>query len=103
MELVDDEDVEVTLVERIETGCGQALDRREHAVEPGRAMVADPELAKAGVADGVAEGGPGLLQDLLAVGNEQEPRSWHGRTQSGVVDGRHHRLAGTGRGNEQVS
>ena len=37
-------------------------------------------------------GGEALFQDLLAVGDEQEPRARQLRPQARVVDSRHHRL-----------
>ena len=43
-------------------------------VEPGRPGAADPLLAERRVAERVAERGEALVEDLLAVGDEQQPR-----------------------------
>ena len=104
VELVDDHDVEVRRIEGTEPDCVEALDRREDVLESLRAMLADPELAEARIAQRVSERRPALLQDLLPVGHEQQPRAGGsvGR-KSRVVDRRHDGLAGAGGGDEQVA
>ena len=51
----------------------EALDRREDVLELRRTFAADPLLAECVVPQRVAEGGPALVQDLLAVGHEEKP------------------------------
>ena len=63
---------------------------------------ADPELAEGVVAQGVAEGGEALVEDLLAVRDEEEARARQHGAQARVVDGGHDGLAGAGGGDEQV-
>jgi hypothetical protein len=72
VELVDDDDVEVIGREVGEAGGVEALDGGEDVVEAGGPAAADPELAEGVVAQGVAEGGERLEEDLLAVGDEEE-------------------------------
>jgi hypothetical protein len=54
------------------------------------------------VAQGVAEGGERLEEDLLAVGDEEEARAGQEGAQARVVDGGHDGLAGAGGGDEEV-
>ena len=56
-----------------EPGGVQALDRGEDVLEPLGRRAADPLLAEACVPQRVAEGGEALVEDLLAVGDEQQP------------------------------
>src|SRR3546814_16093980 len=83
VERVDDHHVEVIGREVSQPAGAQALDRGVDVLEPCRLRAADPLLAEGGVAQGVAEGGEALVEDLLAVGDEKqagagEPR-WDGR------------------------
>jgi hypothetical protein len=103
VELVDDDDVEVARIEVGEPGGAEALDRREHVIEAARTLTADPALAEGWVAQRVAEGREALFEDLLAVGHEQQAGSRQRGPQARVVDGRHHRLAGARRRDEQVA
>ena len=72
-------------------------------LEACRPGAADPLLAEGGVAQGVAEGGEALVEDLLAVGDEQQPGTGELLAQAAVVEGGHHGLAGAGGGDEQVA
>ncbi len=103
VELVDDHDVEVIRSQRVELGGVQALDRGEDVVESGRARSTHPLLAERGIAQRVAERGQALVEDLLAMGNEQQAGPPQPLTERPVVQCRHDRLAGTGRGDEQVA
>ncbi len=49
------------------------------------------------------EGRPALIEDLLAVCDEQESIAGQPRAQSGVVDRGHDGLAGTGRRDEEIA
>ena len=93
VELVDDHDIEVTRIEICEPGGIQALDRCEDVLEASWALPADPELTEGVVAQAVAKRRQALLEDLLAMGNEQEPRTRQLVAQPRVVDGRHDGLA----------
>ena len=73
VELVDDHDVEVVRAPSASSSAAvKALDRGEDVVESGRARSADPFLAERGVAQRVAECGQALVEDLLAMGDEQQ-------------------------------
>jgi hypothetical protein len=72
-------------------------------LEVARPMVAHPQLTERGVAQRVPERRQALREDLLAVRDEQETRPRERHSQPAVVDRRHHRLAGPGRGDEQVA
>ena len=74
MELVDDHDVEVIGRRFVEVGGVEALDRSEDVVEALRAGAADPLLAERRFAQRVAEGRQALVEDLLAVRDEQQAR-----------------------------
>ena len=67
------------------------------------ALPADPQLAERSVAKGVAERRAALVEDLLAVGDEEQPVARERRSEARVVDRRHDRLARAGRGDEQVA
>ena len=56
-----------------------------------------------GIAERVAERGEALVEDLLAVGDEQQSGSVESAAECPVVECRHHGLAGAGRGDEQVA
>ena len=74
MELIDDDDVEVVRRECIEVDRVQTLDRREDVIEASRSCSADPLLTEGRIAQRVAERREALVKDLLAVGDEQQPR-----------------------------
>ncbi len=104
VELVDDHDVEVCRVDAPDVGAVEALDRREDVLEPRRAVAADPHLAEGRVAQRMPERRPALVEDLLAMRDEQEPtREASSLPQTRVVDCRHHRLARAGGGDEQIA
>jgi hypothetical protein len=44
-----------------------------------------------------------LIEDLVAMGHEQQPGAWQFCTQAGVDDGGHDGLAGAGGGDEQIA
>src|SRR5690606_16737357 len=79
------------------------LDRCEHMLERYRATSADPQLAETGISQGVRERPTTLIQDLLAVGDEQQPGTRQTRAKSLIVDRGHHGLARAGRCGEQVA
>ena len=56
-----------------------------------------------GVPKRVAERGEALVEDLLAVGDEQQPRPGEALAELAVVERGHHGLAGAGRRDEQVA
>lgn len=55
------------------------------------------------VTEGVAEGCEALVEDLLAVSDEQQPRSAEPFTEAGGVEGGHDGLARTGGGDGEVA
>lgn len=103
VELVHDDHVEVTGLQVREAAGGEALDGREDVLEPARPRAAGPQLAERPVAQRVTEGEPALLQDLLTMGDEQEARAGQLVTKAHVVEGRHDRLPGPGRGHQEVA
>ena len=103
VELVDDDDVEVVGRQGVEVGVGEALDRGEDVLVAGGAGAADPLLAERRRPQRVAERGEALVEDLLAVSDEQQPVAVESGPQAGVVDGGHDGLAGAGGGDEQVA
>ena len=103
VELVDDHHVEVIGREVGQAAGVEALDRGEDVLEALRPGAADPLLAEGGVAQGVAEGGEALVEDLLAVGDEQQAGAGEPLAEASVVDGGHHGLAGAGGGHEEVA
>ena len=103
MELVDDHDVEVVGGDRIEVGGVQALDRREDVLEPARASAPDPLLTERRIAQRVPERREALIEDLLPMSDEQQPRPVEALAVARVVERRHHGLTRAGRGDEQVA
>ena len=79
VELVDDHDVEVIGREVVEVGGVETLDRGEDVLEALRPGAADPLLAERRVAQRVAEGGQALIEDLVAVRDEQQRERAAGR------------------------
>ena len=106
VELVDDDDVEARRVDRGEVDVRQRLDAREH-VPPGLGpLSADVEFAEGRVARGQPEHRRRLLQDLVAVRDEQERRVVAHpfvAAQACVVESRDERLAGSRGGDDQVA
>src|SRR5680860_333730 len=72
-------------------------------LEAGWLRPTHPLRAEAWVTEGVAEGGEALVEDLLAVRDEQESGPVELLAQAGVVERGHHRLARAGGGDEQVA
>ena len=103
VELVDDHDVEVSRVDAADVGAVKALDRREDVLEAQGALPADPLLAKGGVAQCVPERGTALVEDLLAVGDEEQAAAGELGSKPRVVDRGDHGLAGTRGRHEQVA
>ena len=68
-----------------------------------RARTADPFFAKRGVPNRVPEGGQALIEDFVAVRDEQQPCSWQFGAQPGVVDCGHDGFAGAGGGDQQIT
>ena len=73
VELVDHHDVEVVGGQVGQASGVQALDRREHVLVPIGLVPADPLLANRRVPQRVAERGQALVEDLFAVGDEEQP------------------------------
>ncbi len=103
VELVHDYDVEVRRADVPDVGAVQALDRREHVLEPLGPLASDPLLAESCVAQCVTERRTALVEDLLAVSDEQESAASELRSKPRVVDRRHHCLPGAGGRDEQVA
>ena len=103
VELVDDHDIEVIRWQRIEITGMEALYRCEDVVEPCRSCTAYPLLSERRVAQCVPERGQALIEDLLAVGYEQQSRSAEPPGERGVVERRHDGLARASGGNEEVA
>ena len=83
---------------------GHAIDGGEQMLEALGLRAADQHLAKGMVAQHLAISPQRLLQDLLAVRHEQQPRPPTGLlAEALVVEGRHHRLAGAGGSDHQVA
>jgi hypothetical protein len=74
VELVDDDHVEVLPDDVGDIAGGEALDRGEHVVPAGRTLAADPSLAEGAVTQDVTKRRAALVQDLAAVGDEQQAR-----------------------------
>jgi hypothetical protein len=75
VELVDDHHVEVIAGQRVEVGRVEALDRREDVLEARRPGTADPLLAERRVAEARSGTSRALVEDLLAVRDEQQARA----------------------------
>ena len=103
VELVDDHDIEVVCWQRFDFAGVDALDRAEDVI-PLRGFVAVyPQLAKRSVFQHHPEGVQALLQNLFAMGDEQEVRPIESVAEVSVVECRHHCLAGSSRSDNQVS
>ena len=105
MALVDHHGVPVIgTAARHQLAHGHAVDGGEQMLEAFGLHAADQDLAKGVVAQHLAIGAQRLLEDLLAVRHEQQPRPpTRLLAQPLVVEGRHHRLAGAGGGDHQVA
>jgi hypothetical protein len=67
------------------------------------ALAADPLLAKSGVAQRVPERCTALIDDLLAVSDEQKATAGQFLPETRVVHRRHHSLSSPGRCDQQVA
>jgi hypothetical protein len=74
VELVHHDHVEGIGIDRREPGRGQGLDRGEHVVPRPGNRIADQEFSEVAQAKDLSEHAARLLEDLLAVGHEQQPR-----------------------------
>lgn len=74
VELVHDHDVESVGGDLGQIALGEGLHRGEHMAPLAGHLTIHVELAEGGIAQHLAEGGQGLLQDLLAVGDQQQRR-----------------------------
>src|SRR6185312_9373171 len=66
VEFVDNDNVEVGWIKRIEARGAQGLNGSEHMIELPRSLATHPHLAEAGVPNGMRERRTALLQDLLS-------------------------------------
>ncbi len=104
VELVDDDHVERRRLEVVGAQRVQRLDAGEDVGTFGRLVPTDQLLAEAAVEQRFAERPAGLVEDLLAVGNEQERQLVAVLlTNSLVVEGGDDRLAGAGGGDDEVA
>ena len=72
VELIHDDHIKVIWIEVGKAACVQTLDRCKHVVEVPRPRSANPLLPEGLIAKGVAEGSQTLVQDLLAMRDEEE-------------------------------
>ncbi len=105
VELVDDDDVEGIRRDVRHAVDGQRLHAGEDVPPALRPRAADVQLAEVRVGEHFAIGAERLLEDLPAVRDEQQRRAFVGRplAQPPVVQRGDHRLAGAGRGDDQVA
>ena len=108
VELVDDDVVVAVGGQVVERPAVVALDRDEQVVELLGLAAADEQVAEVRVAEHGPEGPQALPQQLLAVGDEQQPgpTAWPPLARpapAAVVERRDHRLAGPGRGDDEVA
>ncbi len=71
VELVHDHHVEAIGGDLGQVALGEGLHRGEHMAPLAGHLAIHVELAEGGIAQHLAEGGQGLLQDFLAVGDQQ--------------------------------
>ncbi len=103
VELVDDDDVERVGSQAVELGAAERLDHREH-VPARRDLAAAVLLAERAVLEHGAVGSHRLLEDLVAVRDEQEGEvGARAREQLLVVERGDHGLAGPGRRDHEVA
>src|SRR4051812_15973960 len=67
-----------------------------------RSRATDPFLAKGWVPQHMPEHRPALVENLLPMRHEEQTGPGQRGAKPAVVDGRHHRLAGTGRRHQKV-
>jgi len=103
VELVDHDDLVEVGVEGPEAPRGQGLGRREDLRADGGPRAVDEELAEGGVAQHGAVDGEALLEDLLAVRDEEQGGAPAAVELAGVVEGGGPGLAGAGRGDDEVA
>lgn len=94
VELINDDHVEPVGGEVIEVQVCQGLHGREDVAPLRRPLAADELLAERAVAHDVGERGLALLQDLVAVGDEEKRVDLTCVVESSVVESSDHRLAG---------
>jgi len=75
VELVDNDDVEVSWFEIREPGSVQTLNRREDVFEPTRALAAEPQFPKRVVAKAMPKHCEALLENLFPMSNEEQARA----------------------------
>jgi hypothetical protein len=103
VELVDDDDVEVTGIELGEVKLVERLHGAEHVPPLAGPLAADKQLAEIALAQHVPEGRQALGQQLLAVGDEQEAVDRAVVAQASVVQRRDDGLTGAGRHHHEVA
>src|SRR5690606_9084125 len=103
VEFVDDHYIEVIRRQVRKAAGTQALDGGEDMLEAGRTLAADPKLTEGRISKGVPEGGQALVENFLAVGDEQQPCPREPLAQSLIVQRGHDRLASPGCRYQQVS
>src|SRR4051812_18090114 len=98
MTLVDDDVAVVVGAKAIdEAGRRGALDRREQVLVRARLDAPDQQLAERGILKDIAERAARLVEELLAMGEEQEARWDAGpRALPVVIERGDHGLAGAG-------
>jgi len=74
VELIHDHHLEALGGDLSEGAIGERLHRGEHMAPLAGHCAIHIELAEGGIAQHLAEGGQGLQQDLLAVGDQQQRR-----------------------------
>ena len=104
VELVDDDDVEVAGVDRLDRADLERLDHREYVLARFRPASTAEDLTERGILQHRAKRGAALVEDLVTVGDEQQSERAPGAANEGcVVKRRHDRLPGAGRRNDQVA
>ena len=102
VELVDDDDVE-RVGGDLGDAAGERLDAGEDVSPLARDVPADIQLAEGAVAEDLAVGAQRLLEDLLAVGDEEQARPFAPCTEAAIVEGGDDGLAGAGCGDDEVA
>ena len=104
MKLVDDDDIEVITSKLLDLIAMKRLDRSEHMSPPIGTLAGDVQLTERRIAEGDSERREALVEDLLAVRDEQQRGIATELTaQSVVVERCDDRLAGAGCGNDQIA
>ena len=103
MELVDDDDVEVGGIEVARPAAFRLWIDANTCSNASRTMAARPTARRRRDRGGVAERRQALLEDLLPVRDEEQPRARQRLPKPRVVDRGHDGLAGSGRGDQQVA